>query len=119
MVQTHHIHDQTPKPSKKWLALSDEQRLVLIRSFFLPSALEVHGVAVFVVLPGGSSPGWKGEYLRQLEKGLRTHLGEPLEVYCEQQKDQNKPRDPIHRQRIIDWLDARKVIKEQAGHAAQ
>ena len=115
MVETHHILDQTPKPSRKWLALSDEQRLALIRSFLLPSALEVRGIEVIVAPPGGASPGWTGEYLRHSEWWLRVHLGEPLEIYCEQQKDQNKPRDPIHRQRIIDWLDARKKVKEQAG----
>ena len=117
MVQAHHVHSQTPKPSNKWLALTNEQRLALIRGFFLPSALEVRGLEVVIAPFKGASPGWTGEYLRHLEEGLRVHLGEPLEVYCEQQKDQNKPRDPVQRQKVQAWVEARRAMKLQGGHA--
>lgn len=131
MVQARYIHDQTPKPSQEWLILTDVQRLALVRSVESLNAwitkrrwvtptfyfIKVEGIEITVKSIMQDDSGRRGERLRSIELMLRNVIQEPLELYCERQDDQNKPRDPVHRQRIMEWLQARKLIKLEAGVA--
>ena len=88
-------------------------------SAFHCQLVRVDGLQIIVRPSSEDGPGRRGHLLRALENGLRYFLNEPVEVYCEMEKDQNKPRDPAQRQRIMDWLEARKAIKERGASAQQ
>ena len=116
MVQAHHVHSTTPKPSPGWGSLSDEERLRLVRrvakTYMRIRVMAVRGIEV-LVQPPPRAVGYGGSQLRCLEVWLRQHVGEPLEVYCETQRDQNKPRHPDQRRKIQAWVEARQAIKIQ------
>ena len=115
MVLANHIHDATPRPSQEWLGLSDMARTTAVIGTWARWAtpicklVRVEGVTV-ILHPLDGEPGLRGQLLRSLEGTLR-HDAEPLELYCETQKDQNKPRDPAQRQKIQAWVEARQAIK--------
>ena len=114
MVQANHIHCETPRPSLLWLSRSDQENLAIVQKLCL-AALEVHGIEIIVGWHNGPDQGLTGQNLRNLECSLRIRLEEPIEVYCELRKDQNQPRDPLTREKIIGWLRARERMKMNGG----
>ena len=126
MVQAHHIHSPTPKPSQEWVALSLEEKMARIHPAMANFAIQnfmvidfARDIVVSIMVHAPMESGQLGNALRRLESHLREQTGEPLEVYCEQRRDQNKPRNPEQRQKIQAWVEARKAIKIEGRNAQQ
>ena len=123
MVQAHHVHSTTPKPSERWMRSSDVQRfhrLLLCREAASDARFEitrVHGVEVIVKPRAPLEAGMLGMALRDYEGTVRRVLDEPVEIYCDSQRDQNKPRHPDQRRKIQAWVEARQAIKIQRRDA--
>lgn len=128
MVQTNHTNSPTPRLSERWRRVTpstQEARIIAIcwnpnrldTAYFRRNCkfVSVQGPEVKVRIIGELEEGAVGDLLRNLEQYLRRHIREPLEVYCESRADGNKPRDPIQRQKIRDWLSARRELKQQAA----
>ena len=124
MVQANHVHSPTLSPSQRWLGLSDMARTAKVIGTWARWAspacqlVRVAGMQIILQPLGIDDAGLRGQVLRSLENNLRDNA-EPLELYCESLKDQNKPRDPAQRQKIQAWVEARKAIKIEGRNAQQ
>lgn len=97
-----------PPVSPQWKALTDDERLAMVEEFLVvfretsnlsPEDLAARQidrqVRVSFTVGARIPPADKSVLMRKLERSLRQSLGEELEAYVEEMRDQNKIRRPV------------------------
>lgn len=95
--------------SQTWLKLNQAEREGRVRlaleNWSTPVSFELRGVSareVRVALLGRYTPDIYGAAIMALERRIRKHVGEPLELYCELRLDRNPQRTEVQA-RIAEW----------------
>ena len=121
MVQHDHIWNETPEVSDAWRELSASERRARVEGAIATQAA-AYGVDE-VILPyeatvyrqsgaAEEQTGDDGALLLDIEAHVRAVLGEPIELYYRQRRDENKPR--MSREIILDWNERREQMRHQS-----